>query len=92
VLSDLFMPDVDGLEVIREVQRNFPGVGIVAVSGGGSRDGLDLLLTAHYLGADAILYKPFDVGPLLDAVGRAREKAGARDGTNPTGLATPTPT
>jgi CheY-like chemotaxis protein len=83
VLSDLFMPDVDGLEVIRELHRNFPRVGTVALSGGGSRGDTDMLRMAQYLGADAVLYKPFCQKELFEAVAQAAEKARAREDVKP---------
>jgi two-component system response regulator (stage 0 sporulation protein F) len=79
VLSDLFMPDVDGLEVIRELRRNFPRVGTIVLSGGGSRGNTDMLVMAQYLGADGLLYKPFYQKDLFEAVARAAEKARARE-------------
>src|SRR5205823_3446533 len=42
ILCDLFMPQRDGLEVIRELRREFPGVRIVAMSGGGFGGGMDM--------------------------------------------------
>ena len=66
VLTDLFMPEMDGIEVIAALRRQFPGVRIVAMSG---RPGVDYLSVAKELGAARILRKPFVMDDLLSAVG-----------------------
>ncbi len=68
VLCDLFMPQKDGLEMIRELRRNFPGVKIIAMSGGGFEGKMNLLSVAKLMGADALLQKPFDQPTLLTTV------------------------
>jgi CheY-like chemotaxis protein len=70
VLCDVFMPEGDGLEVIRELRREFPAVKVVSVSGGGFEGSLDVLPVAARLGASATLYKPFDRAKLLAAIER----------------------
>ena len=67
LLVDLFIPEPDGLEVIREVRAEAPGARIIAMSGGGSLK-LDLLAAAQAFGAARALWKPFVPGVLLDAV------------------------
>ena len=71
VVTDLFMPGRDGLEVIRELVAASPGVRIVAVSGGAYAGRVDLLDAARHLGAAEVLPKPYRVAELLAAVGRA---------------------
>jgi two-component system chemotaxis response regulator CheY len=71
LLCDLFMPGRDGLEVIRELCREFPGVKIIAMSGGGFDGTVDMLPMAWHLGATGVLYKPFGQATLLAAVERA---------------------
>src|SRR5262249_44040719 len=67
VFCDLFMPGQDGLETIRDLRRDFPGLPVVAVSGG--CDGrIDLLPVARLLGAAQTLKKPFRPESVLDAV------------------------
>lgn len=68
VITDLFMPDTDGLEIIYQFRHEFPDVKIIAVSGGGSRGMLDLLAVAKNLGAQRVLMKPFAREELLAAV------------------------
>ena len=66
ILVDIFMPDMDGLEVIQLLRKTRPACKIIAISGGsGKRDHLD---TAKYLGADDTLKKPFSPQELLEAV------------------------
>lgn len=59
VITDIFMPDKDGLETICEIRMDHPDMRIIAISGGGVRTGHDYLLAAKTFGADDILYKPF---------------------------------
>jgi DNA-binding response OmpR family regulator len=52
VILDLFMPEKDGIETMRELRVLAPGIPIIAMSGGGSyRAGITLLKTAPHLGA-----------------------------------------
>src|SRR5688572_13777627 len=64
VISDIFMPEKDGLEFISELRRRNRLLPIIAISGGG-REGLE---TAQKLGATAILHKPFTRDEILRAV------------------------
>jgi CheY-like chemotaxis protein len=59
VLCDLGLPGVGGLEVLRQLRRECPGLPVVALSGGAYRGRLDLLPVALALGAAGVLYKPF---------------------------------
>ena len=68
VVTDLFMPEMDGIEVIAALRRQFPGVRIVAMSG---RPGVDYLAVAKELGAARILRKPFAMDALLSAIDAA---------------------
>jgi DNA-binding response OmpR family regulator len=65
VITDLVMPELEGLETIRTLKRERPSVEILAVSGayGGA-----FLHAAELLGARATLAKPFDVDALVAAV------------------------
>lgn len=76
VVTDLVMPEPDGLEILLELRRRFPAVKVVVMSGGGRWGTSTLLDIAHKLGASSILAKPFRLQELLDAlegVTRARE-------------------
>jgi CheY-like chemotaxis protein len=68
IITDLFMPDRDGFEIIEQFRREFPAVKIIAVSGGGSHGLVDLLAVAKNMGAQRVLVKPFSREELLRAV------------------------
>ncbi len=59
LITDLLMPDRDGLELIREARRDYPRMRIIAMSGGGRVGHEQYLRLAKGMGADAILAKPF---------------------------------
>jgi DNA-binding NtrC family response regulator len=68
VLTDLIMPEKDGLETISEIRRLFPNGKIIAMSGGGRYGNLDFLPVAKKLGASRTLAKPFTREKLLETV------------------------
>ncbi len=76
VLTDVLVPDVDGLEVVRAVRREFPRTPVVAtMSGGSSRlPGSDALELASHLGAHAVLAKPFTEQQLREVIGKALDE------------------
>jgi two-component system, chemotaxis family, chemotaxis protein CheY len=68
VITDLFMPEKEGIETMREVQKSFPQVKIIAMSGGGRMGKLDFLPMAESFGAQRTLAKPFERKELLETV------------------------
>ena len=66
LITDIFMPESDGFEVIEAFRREFPQTRIIAISGGTRMMKTDYLSTAGLIGVDAALQKPFDVEDLLD--------------------------
>jgi len=69
VLTDIFMPDKDGIETICEIHDRWPEIKIIAMSGGGSRpEAMDYLTAAEGFGAARILRKPFSVKQVLQMV------------------------
>jgi DNA-binding response OmpR family regulator len=60
VVTDLFMPDKDGIETIIELKKLYPSVKIIAMSGWTSTRGSDYLQVAREIGAAVTLQKPFD--------------------------------
>lgn len=70
VVTDILMPDHDGLEIIMQIKRERPEVKIVAMSGGGRLGNTEYLTVATKLGADAVLEKPFDPSNLVDILRR----------------------
>jgi len=68
VITDIIMPEKEGVETIIEMKRDFPSVPIIAISGGGRTRNLDFLKLARQYGARIILAKPFSESELIDAV------------------------
>lgn len=68
VLTDIYMPQSDGIETIQSFRRATPGVRIIAMSGGGNRAKGRYLGVATEIGADATLDKPFTFEALLAAL------------------------
>lgn len=68
VVTDIVMPDLDGLEIIRTLKSATAGVPVVAMSGGGSFGGALYLDLASRLGADLVLDKPVAAQTLLQAI------------------------
>ncbi len=73
LITDIIMPDKDGIEIIIEAKKTYPNIILVAISGGGRIDSESYLNTAKYLGADATLKKPFTHGQLLDLLKNLQE-------------------
>ena len=71
VITDLIMPDKDGLEIIQDLRRLNPQVRILAISGGGRVDANEYLAVARKFGAVEVLSKPFTKDDLRKAVDAA---------------------
>jgi len=59
VITDILMPNREGIETIRDLRRSKEDVKIIAISGGGNIDKMQLLDLAQKFGADRVLPKPF---------------------------------
>jgi CheY-like chemotaxis protein len=70
ILTDLIMPEKEGLEMIREFRQEYPQARIIAMSGGGRRGSNNCLEIARVFGAQQILEKPFSHQEVLDAINR----------------------
>ncbi|MDM8524030.1 response regulator transcription factor [Desulfococcaceae bacterium HSG8] len=69
VITDILMPEKEGIETIIELRRDFPGAKIIAISGGGRLRSPEIFLKmAKKFGADRIFPKPVERDELLDAV------------------------
>jgi len=68
VITDLIMPEKEGIETIMDLKRDFSDVKIIAISGGGRIDAEEYLHMAEKLGAQRTLTKPFELKELLEAV------------------------
>ncbi len=83
VITDINMPEMDGIEVITTLQDLHPAVPIIAISAGGLFPKELLLQNADMLGAIATITKPFDIDTLLEAVADALAGDGSMDDVTP---------
>lgn len=75
VITDLIMPEKEGLETIVEMKTLRSGVPVIAMSGGGRLGPTDYLETARHIGAAATLAKPFARSELISLVGNVLSEA-----------------
>lgn len=68
VVTDMLMPDKEGLETISEIRAVNPGARIIAMSGGGSSKNMAFLQLAQKMGANRIMSKPIKPDELLNAI------------------------
>lgn len=68
IVTDIIMPEKEGVETIIDLKKDYPDLGIIAISGGGRTRNLDFLKLSERFGASKILAKPFTEGQLLEAV------------------------
>lgn len=68
VLTDIVMPEKEGLDIIRDLRRDFPRLRIIAMSGGLAYDPKLYLHMAARFGATAVLSKPFSLAELRSTV------------------------
>ena len=68
VITDMIMPDMEGIETILELQTLNPTLAVIAMSGGGRTANMDFLKLAKKFGASLLLRKPFKMTDLVAAV------------------------
>lgn len=68
LITDIFMPEQEGMETIAAFKAEFPGTRIIAMTAGTGYGHHDFLAAAELIGADASLRKPFDADQLLQTV------------------------
>jgi len=68
VLTDLVMPEKEGLETIRELRKTNPQVKIIAMSGGSRSKAGENLKMAKVFGATALISKPFEISKLAQTI------------------------
>jgi DNA-binding NtrC family response regulator len=68
VITDILIHETEGIETIMELQRDFPYVKIIAISGGGHNIAEDYLYIAKVLGVHRTFAKPIERDELLKAV------------------------
>jgi CheY-like chemotaxis protein len=69
IITDIIMPEKEGVETIIALRQADPNLPIIAISGGGRLEATDFLTMAKKLGARHTLSKPFRRDQLLEAVG-----------------------
>jgi CheY-like chemotaxis protein len=72
VVTDIIMPEKDGVETTLHLKRIYPDLKVIVISGGGRSNNMELLDAAKVLGADAVLAKPFTQGQLLETLQSCR--------------------
>jgi CheY-like chemotaxis protein len=68
VITDIVMPEKDGLEVVRALRRQHPPVKVIAISGAAGKRAADYLQMATFMGAATVLAKPLSVDVVMAAV------------------------
>lgn len=68
VITDIIMPEQEGIETIRQIRREGNATQIIAISGGGRVGNLDFLKIATTFGANVTLAKPVEAAQFLGAV------------------------
>jgi len=68
VITDIIMPEKEGIETILELKKLDPELKIIAISGGGKSSPDDYLAAAERLGANRTFFKPIDRAELVTAV------------------------
>lgn len=77
VITDIFMPEMDGIETILNLRKMFPNTKIIAISGGGSSQAIDYLPVSQRFGASRTLKKPFLLDQMLLTVREVLEETPA---------------
>ncbi len=68
VITDIIMPEKDGIETIMDMKRANAQLKVIAISGGGRAEPENYLHSARLLGADRTIKKPFTNEDILEAV------------------------
>lgn len=68
IITDLFMPEKDGIEVLIDIRKSGSDTQVIAISGGGAVNDVAVLHQARLLGAKHVFPKPLDLDALLDAI------------------------
>lgn len=75
VVTDLIMPEKEGIETIMDLRKLNPSVKIIAMSGGGRVTSVDYLQIARQVGAKIILAKPFTYEDIRGAIEQLTARA-----------------
>lgn len=79
VITDIIMPQMEGLETILELRKKYPKLKIITISGGGRVGPEGYLSSAKLLGADRIFQKPLVQKDFMEAVTTLLNEARAKD-------------
>ena len=74
VVTDIYMPDLDGIELVRALRTGWPALKVVAVTGGGLGHPSGVPNFLKYLGVSTILSKPLEPRELIDAVENVNDR------------------
>lgn len=88
VVTDIIMPDVEGIELILKIRKDHPNLPIIAMSAGGRLNAEGYLKMARSLGANQILEKPFPIDVFLAEIRRLLPPPAEATGPGPSA---PTP-
>jgi len=78
VITDVVMPRRDGIDIVRELRRDFPAVGVIVMSGANLLRRELYLEAGKAVGADATFGKPFSKEEILAGITEALKKASLR--------------
>ena len=73
VITDIIMPEKEGIETIVDIRRTYPGIKIIAMSGGADVGSMPVLQLAEMVGADKVLKKPFLPSEIVEAIEALRK-------------------
>ena len=68
VITDIVMPEMDGIETLIELRKRHPTLRVIAMSCGGRTGNMYILSSAEKLGASAVLHNPFTIDVLTTAI------------------------
>ncbi|MCP4135936.1 MAG: response regulator [bacterium] len=68
VITDIFMPEKEGIETIFELKRDYPGIKVIAISGGGKTGDFRFLEYTKEFGVTEIFSKPFEKNVILGKI------------------------
>ncbi len=69
VITDIIMPEKEGVETIVDIRTRWPHIKIIAITGGGRIDPAVFLTLAEQLGADLTMKKPLNIKALVEQAG-----------------------
>jgi CheY-like chemotaxis protein len=75
VVTDIIMPDKEGIQTIIELKQSDPSIKVLGISGGGRTENLEFLRIARRSGADRVMAKPFRTADFVKAVTELLEGA-----------------